>query len=154
MARLSTSPTPHHHIVQALVLITALVGFGGVVSAQAAVTGPLAKAVAQGKQIFLHDTFGGQGRTCSACHQGAGLAATVTPKGSRFPNLSNAAAIFPRYSARAGRVITLQEQIRGCVKGALGGTPPAYGSLTMRALVSYLTSLSQGKPIDMGGKLR
>lgn len=152
MTRLSNSPSKHYRHVSSLVLITLLVGIWSAIPVQAAITGPLAKAVAQGKQIFLHDTFGGRGVTCNACHQGAGLAATVTPNGAKFPSLSNAATIFPRYSARAGRVITLQEQIRACVKGALGGTPPAYGSLTMSALVSYLTSLSQGKPINMGGK--
>ena len=152
MSRSSNSPSKPYPLVPSLVLISLLVGLWGAVPAQAAITGPLAKAVAQGKQIFLHDTFGGRGMTCNACHRGAGLTATVTPNGSRFPSLSNAVATFPRYSRRAGRVITLQDQIRGCVKGALGGTPPADDSLTMRALVSYLTSLSQGKPIDMGGK--
>ncbi len=152
MTQLSNSPSKRYRHVPSLVLITLLVGIWSAIPVQAAITGPLAKAVAQGKQIFLHDTFGGRGVTCNACHRGAGLAATVTPNGAKFPSLSNAATIFPRYSARAERVITLQDQIRGCVKGALGGTPPADDSLTMWALVSYLTSLSQGKPIDMGGK--
>jgi len=31
------------------------------------------------------------------------------------------------------------------------GKSPAYGSADMNALIVYVTSLSQGKPIDMGG---
>lgn len=122
------------------------------INAQAAITGPLAKAVAQGKQVFLHDSFGSHGMSCASCHRAAGLGPTVLPNGRRFPSLANAAAIFPRYKARAHKVITLQDQIRGCVVRGLGGKPPAYDSTTMRTLVSYLTSLAQGKQIDMGGK--
>lgn len=122
------------------------------VNAQAAISGPLAKAVAEGKQVFLHDSFGGHGMSCASCHRDAGLGPTVLHNGHRFPSLANAAAIFPRYKARAHKVITLQDQIRGCVARGLGGKPPAYDSATMRSLVAYLTSLAQGKPIDMGGK--
>lgn len=121
-------------------------------SAQAAISGPLAKAVAKGKDMFEHDTFGGGGMTCQSCHTAAGKGATVLPNGKHFPSLVTAAAVFPRYKARAGKVITLEDQIHGCIAGALGGKPPAYGSAGMNALVSYLTSLSQGKPVDMGGK--
>lgn len=120
--------------------------------ADAAISGPLAKAVTQGKHEFLHDTFGSNGMTCAACHRAAGMGPTVLPNGHKFPSLANGAAIFPRYKARAHKVITLEDQIRGCVARGLHGKPPAYSSAAMRSLVAYITSLSQGKPIDMGGK--
>ena len=124
---------------------------GMVPAAQAAISGPLAKSVAKGKDIFIHDTFGGRGATCQTCHKAAGMGPTVLPNGKKFPSLASAATVFPHYDARAGKVITLEDKIHGCVAGALGGKPPAYGSTAMRSLVSYLTSLSQGKPINMGG---
>jgi thiosulfate dehydrogenase len=101
-------------------------------------------------QGFLHDTCGGKDRTCSSCHTAAGHGPTVTPNGGHFPSLDAAATHFPRYNARAGKVITLQDQVRACVTGALAGKPPAADSVTMTDLVSYLTSLSQGKPMAMG----
>lgn len=123
--------------------------------AQAAADGPLAKMVAQGKQIFMHDTFGGRGMTCASCHQGAGMGPTQVPGMERKgPSLANAAAVFPRYKARVHKVVTLENQIRGCIHGALGGQPPAYGSEKMRALVTYLTSLAQGERIEMGGTFK
>jgi len=49
-------------------------------------------------------------------------------------------------------VFPSQDQVHNCVAGAIEGAPPAYDSPEMRSLVVYLTSLSQGKPIDMNGR--
>jgi thiosulfate dehydrogenase len=148
MARISTRK---HHFRTGVFLATALV-FPMASSAHAGISGPLAKTVAKGQQIFLHDTFGGSGTTCNTCHTGAGLGPTVVPGSpEKGPSLANAAAVFPRYKPREGKVMTLQDEIYGCARGAIGGTPPPYNSDTMRALVSYLTSLSQGKRVKMGG---
>jgi thiosulfate dehydrogenase len=118
-------------------------------------SGPLAKTVAQGKDIFLHDTFGGRGMTCDSCHTGGGLGPTSVPgSGMQGPSLSNAAAVFPRFKPDDGRVMTLADEIHGCIQGALGGKAPAYDSDTMRALETYVTSLAQGKRLDMGGKYK
>ena len=121
----------------------------------AAATEPqLEKAIQKGKNIFIHGTFGGNGKTCETCHTAGGTGPGKTPGGTTFPSLANAAAIFPRFNPMINKVITLEDQIRNCTGGALHGKPPAYGSAEMNALVSYITSLSQGKPIDMGGKPR
>ncbi len=131
-------------------LLTA--SFAAVSPVQAAIEGPLAKSVAQGRQIFLHETFGGRGLTCNSCHTGAGLGPTRLPGRSfQAPSLANAAAVFPRFKPREGKVITLEDEIHGCIQGAIGGKPPTYDSDTMRALTTYITSLSQGKRVDMGG---
>jgi thiosulfate dehydrogenase len=113
---------------------------------------PLQAAVQRGAHLFATDTFGGHGMTCQSCHSGGGKIAGQVAGGGKIPSLANAAAIFPRYSPRAGKVITLEDQIRGCIAGGLGGKPPAYGSQALTDLASYLTFLSNGKPIDMGGK--
>jgi thiosulfate dehydrogenase len=115
---------------------------------------PLADSVQHGKQLFTSAHFDGNGRTCNTCHRGEGRTAGMLPNGKPIPSLSNAAAIFPRYNKRAGKVITLQQQVHSCILNALQGKPPAYDSQDMTDLVSYLTSLSQGKSIAMGSAPR
>ncbi len=114
--------------------------------------GALEQTVQEGRQLFMTGTFGGNGRSCNSCHTGDGTTLGALPNGKAISSLNNAAAIFPRYNARRGVVLSLQDQVHNCVAGALEGTPPAHDSKEMLALISYLTSLSQGKPIDMGGK--
>ncbi len=110
----------------------------------------LQQAIAHGKELFFHETFGGRGRVCESCHLGGGTRQGQRPDGEPIPSLSNAAAIFPRISEDDHKLITLADQVRVCVGGALNGHAPAYGSDELNSLVAYVTSLSQGKPIDMG----
>jgi thiosulfate dehydrogenase len=113
--------------------------------------GALQEAVAHGREIFAHDTFAGRGLTCNSCHSGLGKTRGHLPNGASIPSLVKAAAIFPRFKPRLHKVVTLEQQVRGCVAGALGGKPPAYGSRTLVDLVTYLGSLAQGQPVDIGG---
>ncbi len=113
--------------------------------------GPLEQSIQHGKQLFTTAHFGGNGRTCNSCHRGEGKAEGQLPNGKSIPSLSNAATIFPRYSRGANKVITLPQQVHRCIMNALQGMPPAYDSAAITDLVSYVTSLSQGKRIDMGG---
>ncbi|HKK04580.1 MAG TPA: c-type cytochrome [Gammaproteobacteria bacterium] len=142
-------------VLVAGLLLGAGLGLGSAPANAAKFSGPLAKTIAKGKHIFTHDSFGGRGMTCASCHTAAGTGPTVVPgQNMKGPTLNNAAAIFPKYKQRNGKVITLADQIHGCIAGAMGGQPPAYSSDKMRALVTYLTSLSEGKTIEMGGKLK
>ena len=113
---------------------------------------PLEKAIQDGKALFIHETFGGNGMTCQSCHAGGGVGPGKLPGGAAIPSLSNAAAIFPRFNQKANKVVTLEDQLRHCIAGGLQGKPPAYGSEHLTQLVSYVSSLAQGKPLDMGGK--
>jgi thiosulfate dehydrogenase len=113
---------------------------------------PLNQTVQNGKQLFMTATFGGNGMSCNSCHKAGGTTSGQLPNGKSIPSLGNAAAIFPRFNKRLGVVLTLQDQVHNCVAGALEGTPPSHDSKEMVALISYLTSLSQGKPVNMGGK--
>jgi cytochrome c len=117
-----------------------------------ALDAPLDKAVEQGKSMFSHETFGGNGKVCETCHRGGGKLPGKLPDGKAIPSLSNAATIFPRIRARDNKLVTLPDQVVNCIGGALQGKAPAYGSEELNALVSYVTSLSQGKKINMGGK--
>ena len=117
-------------------------------------TDPINEAISHGRTLFTQPSFGGNGKACQSCHLGGGLKPGRLPDGKVLPSLSNAAAIFPRVNRR-GKLVTLHDQVRQCVIGAIEGTaPPAYDSAEMRALVTYLTSLSQGKPIEMNGQPR
>jgi thiosulfate dehydrogenase len=111
---------------------------------------PLETAVATGAHLFATATFGGSGRTCESCHLDGGK--SPGQFGDRkLPSLVNAAAIFPRFSRGAGRVVTLEGQVQNCIKGALEGTPPALGSPDMVALTAYLGSIAKGQPVEIGG---
>lgn len=118
--------------------------------ASAALPPQLQKVANSGKNIFLHSTFGGNRKTCDSCHIDGGTEIGQLPGGYSAPKLINAAAIFPRINSR-GQLVTLEDQIRNCVGGAIQGTPPKYDSKVMRELMVYLTSLAQGKTIKLGG---
>ena len=134
----------------ALLLLGA--GTMAAVAVQADEAGPLAQAVSEGKSLFTHHTFDGPGRTCESCHHAGGTGPTVLPNGVQKPSIASAATHFPRFNPKVGHILTLEDQVRRCVAGGLQGTPPAYDSTEMRSMISYLTSLSQGKSINMGGK--
>jgi len=120
---------------------------------QAAATEPqLEKAIQGGQALFVHETFGGNGMNCQSCHVNGGVGPGKLPNGTAIPSLSNAATIFPRFNSKAEKVITLEDQVMNCIAGGLQGKPPTYGSVQLTLLVSYVTSLAQGKPLDMGGK--
>jgi thiosulfate dehydrogenase len=137
-----------HRLSLSILLLAAL----AVPGAASAADPQLEQAIAQGKQLFTHQSFGGNGRDCESCHLSGGTTAGKLPNGKAIPSLTNAAAIFPRYNERMHKVIQLSDQIRSCIANAIQGTPPAYGGDQLNALASYVTSLAQGKPIDMGGK--
>jgi thiosulfate dehydrogenase len=124
-------------------------------AAPPAADAPLQQAIARGADAFAHEKFGGSGRVCETCHLGGGLKEGRRPDGVAIPSLANAAAVFPRISDDDGHsVITLSDQVRACVMGAIRGKPPAYSSDELNSLVAYVTSLSKGKVIEMGGAPR
>ncbi len=104
----------------------------------------MAAAVKVGQDIYMRDTFGGM-RTCNTCHINGGRTPGKLPSGATIPSLVGAAAVFPRFIPGMGRVITLEQQLQKCIKGGLGGTPPAVGSVAMNDLAAYVTSLSKGQ---------
>jgi thiosulfate dehydrogenase len=111
---------------------------------------PLETAVATGAHLFATATFGGNGRTCESCHLEGGKAPGQLGE-RKLPSLLNAAAIYPRFSRGAGQVVTLEGQVRSCIKGALAGTPPEPGSPDLVAITAYLGSIAKGQPVEIGG---
>jgi thiosulfate dehydrogenase len=135
----------------ATIILNLILGALGI-QHSAAAEPQLEKAIQDGKALFLHETFGGNGMTCEACHVNGGVGSGRTAKRSTIPSLSNAATIYPRFDIKQNKVITLEDKIQNCVAGALRGKPPAYGSEQMTQLLVYVTSLAQGKPLNLGGK--
>ena len=138
--------THHQRTLQRIAIASALSCFALLFTFPAALAADmqtqLQSAAKQGKDIFMHPSFGGNGKACNSCHHDGGTGPGALPDGTPLPSLSNAAAIFPRLNKK-GKLITLQDQVHNCVAGAIEGTPPAYDSDKMRLLVVYLTSLSQ-----------
>jgi thiosulfate dehydrogenase len=138
------------------IVLSMIMGLGLAINAApagaAADVSSLQHAVIRGKELFMTATFNGNGRHCNTCHKGGGVDMGKLPNGKTIPSLNNAAAIFPRYDEKRHQVKTLLDQVHQCVKNAIKGRPPAYDSAEMTELVTYVTSLSRGIPIDMGGK--
>lgn len=122
--------------------------------ALAATERPMQAAIHEGGQLFAATSLGVGGNSCMTCHRGGGRVDGMLPTGKKIPSLIGAAASFPRYNERAGKVITLGMQVNSCITNGLHGMPLSYDGPKMVALISYLTSLSQGKPIDLQGVKR
>ena len=136
-------------LAAALLLGSGLCALG---AQQAAATEPqLEKAIQDGKALFVHETFSGNGKTCQSCHVNGGVGLGTLPNGTAIPSLSNAATIYPRFNPKANKVVTLEDELRNCIAGGLQGKPPTYGSEQLTPLLTYVTSLAQGKPLNMGG---
>lgn len=105
----------------------------------------LAGQIRRGLRLFVYTreelphTVGNQ-LSCGHCHLNAGQKDRALP-------LVGVAALFPMYRARSGRLVGLEERIRGCFQRSLNGTPPAYGSDELQALSAYLAWLAHGQPM-------
>lgn len=105
--------------------------------------GPLGEAIKLGYKLMnetntmLPDNVGNK-LACSSCHGNAGLDAT-----SPFIGVT---AVYPQYNARAGKVLTIEDRINGCFQRSMNGKPLQANSDEMRAMVAYLTYISEGIP--------
>jgi thiosulfate dehydrogenase len=77
---------------------------------------------------------------CAACHVAGG----TKPKGGSFVGIYGQ---FPQWNARAHRVIALQDRLAECFLYSMNGTPPAYYSREMIAMVAYIAYLSRGSKV-------
>jgi thiosulfate dehydrogenase len=109
------------------------------------------EAIQKGARLFASSALGTNGMSCMTCHRAGGRTEGRLPNGKQIPSLVGTAATFPHYNQRSGHVVTLDMQLEHCVQAGLGGKPLAYDSPKMVALLSYVTSLSQGKPIHLQG---
>lgn len=105
----------------------------------------LANQIKLGYQIILDTpgqagTYVGNDLSCTNCHLNAGQKDKALP-------LTGVAADFPQYSAREGRLITLEDRIRGCFMRSENGKAPPYDSKELLAVAAYITWISYGQPV-------
>lgn len=74
--------------------------------------------------------------SCASCHAEGGIQPFASP-------VVGISALFPMFSQRAGRQITLKDRIEECFVRSENGSPLDYESTEMNALVSYIEWLSQ-----------
>lgn len=108
-------------------------------------TGGIGKSIRYGHDIIVdtHRYLKANIRAkmaCAACHIDAG----TKPQGGSFLGTY---ARFPQWNKRAHRVIALQDRLAECFLYSMNGTPPAYSSREMIALVAYVAWLSRGTPV-------
>ncbi len=101
-----------------------------------------AELAVQGKLIFDQTpqhaaAYVGNKLSCGDCHIDSGKEPYAAP-------LVNIANVFPAYTKRAGRVVSLQERINECFVRSENGKPLPEDSPEMVALIAYLDSISSG----------
>ncbi len=85
-------------------------------------------------------TYATSSLRCTSCHQLDGRKMTASP-------LVNAHARYPRYLARTGAVVTIQDRVNYCFTRSLAGNALPYDSREMADLIAYFAFLSRGAPV-------
>lgn len=101
-----------------------------------------AELVRRGKLLFDQTPkyafhYVGNQLACADCHTQSGTADYAAP-------MIDVAGLFPMFSKRAGREITLNDRIDECFARSEAGRPLPDNSPELRALVAYIQSLSRG----------
>ena len=77
---------------------------------------------------------------CTDCHLNNATQAWASP-------LAGITTIFPAYTKRDRRVITIEQRIQECFERSENGTAPPFNSPEMVAIVAYMNWLSKGIPM-------
>ena len=102
--------------------------------------------VDKGRTAFIDTAPGTNGKSCNSCH--AMDKKSLSGTNNHVP-LKGVAAYYPKYSAKAGRVILLEQQINACIESSMNGRPLPLDHETIVALTTYLTYLSEGFEIKV-----
>lgn len=109
---------------------------------------PKTDYIKYGEEIFnethvVLDDYVGNKLSCQSCHADGGL--------SNASSMVGVTTQFPQYRPREGVVFTLEDRINGCMLRSMNGEKIPQDSKEMRALVSYLTYISEG--IEVGEEI-
>jgi len=85
--------------------------------------------------------YAGNNLACSDCHLEAGTKKFGLPIFGLYDE-------FPRYSARAGAEITIEQRVNACMTRSMNGRAMPAGLPEMQAVVAYIKFLSSGVPPD------
>jgi thiosulfate dehydrogenase len=83
--------------------------------------------------------FAGNNLACSNCHLHAGTKRFGIPLYGIFDE-------FPRYGARSGAVVTIEDRLNSCMTRSMNGRALPQGSPDIQAFVAYIKFLSTGVP--------
>lgn len=106
---------------------------------------PMTPHIQYGEEVFnetdtvLPDNVGNK-LSCQSCHADGGV--------SQSSSMVGVTTQFPQYRPREGAVFTLEDRINGCMIRSMDGEKLDHESEEMRALMSYLTYISEG--IEVG----
>lgn len=106
---------------------------------------PKTPYIEYGEEIFnetntvMPDHVGNE-LSCMSCHADGGL--------SKSSSMVGVTTQFPQHRPREGAVFTLEDRINGCMLRSMNGKEIENDSEEMRAMVSYLTYISEG--IEVG----
>lgn len=108
----------------------------------------LKAVILRGRDIFMNTqqfrgTYVFNDMNCKSCHPGEGR---LPWSGPVWP----AATTFPDFRGKNQQVNSLEERIAGCFAYSMNGSPPAYGSDDMVALVAYHRWMATGAPVYEG----
>ncbi len=116
--------------------------------------GKLKEVIKLGEDILLHtDTnlisksYVNSKLQCVNCHRKGKNGKVGTDRA--IGTFIGTATAFPAYSQRYKDIISLQNRIDGCFQRCLGGDKSVVNTKVGIAVESYITWLSQGKPINM-----
>ena len=94
------------------------------------------------------DRFAGNNLACGDCHLEAGTKKFGLP-------LFGLYSAFPRYSARSGTEISIEDRINSCMTRSMNGRPLPTDSPQMQALVAYVkflaSDMTKGEPLPGHG---
>jgi thiosulfate dehydrogenase len=108
-------------------------------------SGPLGDSIRLGLSIIQNPQkytapYVGNDLKCTDCHLKNGAASFSAP-------LAGVTTVFPAYSSRDRRVITIEERLSECFERSMNGKPLGPSKPEMIALVTYMNWLSAGIPM-------
>ncbi|MFF5994956.1 c-type cytochrome [Lysinibacillus sp. KU-BSD001] len=89
--------------------------------------------------VYAEENVGNQ-LSCTSCHAGAGLRDSNA-------SLVGVMADYPKYIARSGDIVTIEERINGCMVRSMNGTKFEANSDELEAMVAYFKYISEGVTI-------
>lgn len=102
---------------------------------------PMTAVIEYGEELFnetntvLPENVGNE-LSCMSCHADGGL--------SKSSSMVGVTTQFPQYNKRAGRVFSIEDRINGCMVRSMAGEAIDSEGEEMRAMVSYLSYISEG----------
>jgi thiosulfate dehydrogenase len=85
------------------------------------------------------DRYAGNNLACGNCHLQAGTKKFGIPLFGLFGE-------YPRYNARSGAEVTLEERVNGCMERSMNGRAMPADAQSMQAILAYVKFLSTGVP--------